>query len=251
MKTLTKALGGLVAAIALALPAQAATVSLSDLLGGDSIIAGDKLFDSWSVAFYDSSDPLRAFASANIDVTALDDGGDNPGPGLSFAVLDGELTIVGDDTYAYIDLTLSFRVSVLPGAGKLIKDNSLALTLGSVTGSGNNGFYIYETIGTSEGADDLGSKDVEFSWLDESLGGDGLISKLSDSASFAPQNAVWVTKNIFVWATGADETANLEGFEQRFSQQSVPEPGSLALAALALAGLGVAARRRRAATMPS
>ncbi|MBI3155300.1 MAG: PEP-CTERM sorting domain-containing protein [Burkholderiales bacterium] len=244
MRNLTKALGGLVAAIALALPAQAATVSLTDLLGGDSIIAGDKLFDSWSVAYYDSSDPLRTFDSDNIDITSLDDGGDNPGPGLSFGVSNGELTITGDGTYAYVDLTLSFRVSVLPGAGKLIKDNSLSLSAGLVTNAGDNGVYINEVIGTSEGGDDLGEKEIEFSYLDGSLGGSGLILNPFDSATFAPQSEVWVTKNILVWATGEDETAQLAGFDQRFSQQSVPEPGSLALVALALAGLGMAARRR-------
>lgn len=243
MKTFTKVLGGLVAAFALTLPAQAATFTLEQLLAGQSITAGDKLFDRWSLMGdgFTASDDTRTFDAAKIEVTSLDDGGDNPGPGLSFSVLDDELSVTGDDIYAFVDLMFGFRASVLPGFDKQIKDNSLALTGGSVTTEGDNGFYINETIGTGPGLDDLGEKGVEFSWLDP----DGLISKLTDSAEFAPQNEVWVTKNIAVWATGSRETASLRGFEQRFSQQNVPEPGTLALVALALAGAGIAARRRR------
>lgn len=246
MKHLSKALGGLIAALALALPAQADTVTLAELLRpGASITAGDKLFDNWSNPFYDSSVATRAFNAANILVTSLDDGGDNPGPGLSFSVLNGELTIQGDDLFAFIDLAISFRASVLPGVGKQIKDNSLKLTAGAIQAAGDNGFYIKEFIGTTEGGDDLGDKEVEFSWLDESLGGNGLVENLSDSAVFAPHSQVWVTKNILVWATGSNETASLTGFEQRFSQQNVPEPASYGLAGLALLAAGVARRRRR------
>jgi len=118
MKTITKALGGLVAAIALALPAQADPLTLAELFAGQSITAGDKVFDNWTnltdPGFF-SSDPTRTFNPGNITVTSLGDGGDDPGPGLRFAVLDGELNIGGDGGYAFIDL--AFEMGPIEGMG--------------------------------------------------------------------------------------------------------------------------------------
>jgi hypothetical protein len=228
--------------LALALAAGGAqAISMTALLDDGSITVGDKLFSNWSEVYFDSSDPARAVDTDNIEVVGIDDGGDY---GLRFSILDGEFSVTGDGVYAYLDYSFGFSVTVL-NPNLRIKDNSLLLTGGSIQSLGDNGFYILENIGTEAEADDLGTKEVEFSWLDPSLDGPGLIEELSDSAEFLPQSEIWVTKNILVWATGANETANLTGFEQRFSQTGVPEPSILGLLGLGLLGLGFARMRRQ------
>ena len=92
------------------------------------------------------------------------------------------------------------------------------------------------------GLSDLATSAVEFSILN-----DILTLNPSSSATFAPQSAIWVTKNILVWSQDTTDTAALNVFEQRFSQApaGVPEPDVLAL--LGIASLAAYLTRRRPA----
>jgi len=228
--------------LALAASGSAQAIPLTNLFGGQSITAGDKLFNQWTLIGQDKSDGTTV-KTDNIDVTALGPIGTdplNPGPGLSFSILNNEFSVNGDSIYAYLDFKFGFHVSVLDPTLK-IKDNSLMLTgynLGTPTD--DLGVYIKEDINSVTGSP-LGTKNVGADYLV----GKGLTEKLTDAASFNPQSEIFVTKNILVWATDPLETASLTGFTQRFSQ--VPEPGTLLLFVPAMAAL-VGIRRRKTTT---
>lgn len=231
----------------------AQAIPLSVLLNGGSITAGDKVFDSFTSLSYVATDG-RSANYANIDVTALNDGGMDPGPGLRFTVVNGELAVTGGVDVTgqglsnFIDLAFGFRVTA--PAGKLIKDNTLAFPPGGASlfysddQSNDLGVRIQEWVGDAfVDPTTSGYIYTEFSNLDGTLN-----SVIPASSNFAPQQSVYVTKDILVWAADATDTATLFGFDQRFSQQlnNVPEPGTLALAALGVLGaLGIGRRRNR------
>lgn len=240
--TLKRLLGGLALAAALTGGAQANPVTLQSLFNGGSVTIGDKMFDRFSFVAASSSDN-RVFDASQIDVTALADNGS--GYGVNFEVKDNQFRATGGaNASAFASYSFGFRVTATDPAQRMVGawlgfEPSFSSLFWQSDQDNDLGMTIAELIGTAPGNGDLANDlSIEFSVLNEDVTRD-----FPDQVSFGAVSELWVTKNIRVWSRDADDSAHLAGFSQRFSQTQIPEPTSLLLVTLALAGLVVTRRR--------
>ena len=184
---------------------------LSDLIQGGSITVNDKIFDNWSFTLVGYSDPAFGLSAANIevsDLTATGSGLLDPGPGLAFNIFTGAETVggayvTGNGGYSYLDFTIGFTASVLAGSPYDIKDVSMDLTGGELSGTDNtdSGVFIQEDVYNA--ATKIATTDVGLAVL-----GGETSSNLSNSVGFTPLKSINVTNNILLWATDVGDTGN-------------------------------------------
>jgi hypothetical protein len=212
---------------AVALPATAQAIKLTDLFAGASLSAGTTQFTDWELVAVDSLAQPGPDLS-QIDVLALVDDPANPGVQL---VANGELSTVGLNN---INLVVKFNVS--PSVTERLVGHKLDLS--DVTFSGVSGIAFVTGELADGGGDPVTSALV-------------MADKESDffltpaESPFAPEAQLEVTWDVFVTGFSAAAPVNLNSFTQRFAVATIPEPTGLALVSVtSLVGF-VAGRPKR------
>jgi len=213
-------------------------MTLEEIIEGDNRFEyGDKIFSDFDMKVI-SSTPGYDPDKSSITVEPVEFNGVL---GLVFqsawGVTDGE----------YLDVQLDFKVSVAGWSERSIigVDNNMlnSTAAGEQVVGQNSQATISESVFSNE---PLSPHPNNIAKLDTFDLADPGIDQLHDHASFAPIKEIYVTKDIYLYAS-SDElgdygVANLSQFTQWFHQTPVPEPMTMVM--LGMGGLLVARKKR-------
>lgn len=207
-------------------------VSLAGLVDQNgSFIDSGLIFSGWTVNQI-ASDNAFLVDSANVQVSGVTT---SSGARLSFSVLNNGMSVVGDGGYGYLDYSVSFWVTVLNPSHTIF-----AMTSDLITFTSSDVIYSGVAIQTTA-IDYLGSSVVAtavgINYLNTVVS-----SSLNDYVLFSPQPDLFVTENIFLWASSLGQNVILDSFDNQFSidQKPVPVAEPFVLLFLGLFILGIA-----------
>lgn len=211
---------------------------LSDLIAGHgSVQVGNLIFDQFS---YSPTGQMPS--SSNVTVTPTFDASGNPGIRIAGGFTDASNGTGAGAVQQASDAVLTYRVSSVGAA----LNNIHLLGNPQILGPGDGVMSVVESF-------QAGAQPVQLEIHDTVNNGVASL-KLQDSATFTPVPSIQVvTKDIFAFNLGGVPTQSI--LDQTFTT-AVPEPGTVLLMGLGVAGLagyhyrGRRHRRRRAGDGP-
>jgi hypothetical protein len=219
----TVLVGGACVASAAPLCVSGATMASYQALGAGGCTIGNLLFSNF--IYGGTSFGTASVPNTDVFLTPVDAGTFYPGPGIVFSSSGWSLPAASPTTFMFIDSTIRFNVSALPGSGVLIDDGSLALLSPVATGTGQGG--VTEIISPAG--------------IKLEVDANGL---LVSQKVFAPTASVSVLKDLLIavpQGAAGSGSVQITSFAENFSE--VPEPVGTVLIGSGLLALGIWRRR--------